>query len=99
MSGLVIRYGNPEALPIDVLLSAIPSLPRVALDRLVQQAIDHMDAIDPDPDFEPNGDELDTGNAEDEAFIGTPWGMGGPGCPISDQDKGAEEDGEREEAL
>ena len=84
MSALVIRYGRPEALPIDVLLSAIPSLPRVSLDRLVERAIEQMDEQDGDPDFEWSGDELDTGNAEDEVFAGTPWGMGGPGCPITD---------------
>ncbi|MCR5872282.1 MULTISPECIES: hypothetical protein [unclassified Sphingomonas] len=83
-ASLHIRYGKPEALPIDMLLSAIPSLPRVALDRLVERAIEQMDEQDGDPDFEPDGDELDTGNAEDEHWTGRPRGMGGPGCPISD---------------
>lgn len=84
MSALHIRYGNVEALPLDILLSSIPSLPRVALDRLVERAIEQMDEQDGDPDFEANGDEQDTGNAEDEPFAGIPWGMGGPGCPITD---------------
>lgn len=84
MTALHIRLGNPRALPIDILLTAIPSLPRPALARLVERAIDHMDQQDGDPDLEPNGDELDTGNAEDEHWTAAPWGMGGPGCPISD---------------
>lgn len=41
---------HPE--PLDILLRAIPSLPRAALDRLVTQAIDRMDQLDPDPDLE-----------------------------------------------
>ena len=45
--------------PVAVLLSAIPSLPRHALNRLVEQMIDRMDGMDGDPDFEPDGDETD----------------------------------------
>ena len=47
---------HPE--PLDILLRAIPSLPRAALDRLVTQAIDRMDALDPDPEME----DGETGN-------------------------------------
>jgi hypothetical protein len=85
MSALHIRYGKPEALPIDVLLSAIPSLPRVALDRLVERAIEEMDGQDGDTDLEANGDELDgSAGAEDEFW--PHWRNHGwsPGCPISD---------------
>lgn len=47
---------HPE--PLDILLRAIPSLPRAALDRLVTQAIDRMDELDPDPEME----DSETGN-------------------------------------
>ncbi|MBB5685646.1 hypothetical protein [Sphingobium boeckii] len=39
-------------LPVAVLLSAIPSLPRHILDRLVEQMICRMDDMDPNPDEE-----------------------------------------------
>lgn len=37
---------------LEALLTVIPSLPRPALARLVQKAIDRMDDIDADPDRE-----------------------------------------------
>lgn len=83
MSALIIRHGKPQALPIDVLLSAIPSLPRHALDRLVERAIDHMDASDGDPDLELNGDELDS-SLNEEDFHSLHVADDYPGCPISD---------------
>ena len=87
MTALHISYGQAKALPIDVLLTAIPSLPRPALARLVDRAIEHMDQQDGDAELEPDGDELDTGNAEDEHTAGYPWGHVGPGCSISDPDE------------
>lgn len=48
--GLRRRTSSPPSL--DAMLSAIPSLPRAALARLVQKAIDRMDDIDGDPDLE-----------------------------------------------
>lgn len=84
MSALIVRYGRPEALPLDVLLSAIPSLPRRALDRIAQRAIDRLDELDGDTDVEANGDELDGSLGEDDfhSHGTTPWD--GPGCPVSD---------------
>lgn len=52
MSALSIRYGSSTTLPLDVLLSMIPSLPRAALSRLTERAIDRMDEMDGDPDSE-----------------------------------------------
>lgn len=52
MSALSIRYGSPTTLPLDVLLSMIPSLPRAALSRLTERAIDRMDELDGDTDLE-----------------------------------------------
>ena len=84
MSALHIRFGNPEALPISLLLSVIPSLPRHALDRLVEKAIDHMDEQDGDPDAEFDGDELDGTMGEDDFHHQNANWLGEPGCPVSD---------------
>jgi hypothetical protein len=43
-----------EPQPLDILLSAIPGLPRPLLDRLVARMIEHLDAIDGDADHEPD---------------------------------------------
>jgi hypothetical protein len=52
-----------------------------AVDLLLAQ----MDADDGDPDVEPNGDELDGGNAEDEEGTGSNGSnFALAGCPISD---------------
>lgn len=56
MTALLIRYDNPAAVPLDMLLSLIPSLPRHALDLLTQEMIDRLDALDGDPDLEPEDD-------------------------------------------
>ena len=54
-----------QAEPLDVLLAAIPSLPRPVLARLVQQAIDRLDALDPDPELEDDDPAEDNGDAEE----------------------------------
>ncbi len=99
MSGILhIRFGDAKALPLETLLSMIPSLPRHALDRLVERAIDHLDAQDGDSDVELNGDELDGTGGEDDfdecsgANMGGGWS--GPGCPISDPDVAVDDQGE-----
>jgi hypothetical protein len=80
-----LQGGAPAspALPLDVILSAIPSFPRPVLARLTARLIDHMDQLDGDPDLEPNGDELDGSLVEDEAGIFLS-DYRGPGCIISD---------------
>ncbi len=93
MTAVLIRTGNPAALPLDLLLSAIPSLPRPALERLTARMIEALDTMDGDTDVEANGDELDGSLGEDD-FHGhgtTPWT--GPGCPVSDpgEDEGHDE--------
>lgn len=52
-----------QAAPLDVLLSAIPSLPRAVLARLTDRLIEQMDAMDPDPDVE----DSEAGNSEIDA--------------------------------
>ncbi len=46
-------------------------------------------------DDEDNGDATD-GNPSEDEFMTHRFGVSGPGCPISDPDKGAEDEGEPE---
>lgn len=58
--------------------------------------IARLDRADGDADLEANGDELDGTNAEDEESGFSNMGLwSGPGCPISDPDKGVDDDGEQ----
>lgn len=41
-----------NTVPLDAILSAVPTLPRAVLSRLVARAIDRLDEIDGDPDLE-----------------------------------------------
>ncbi len=75
------------AMPLDLILSAIPSLPRPLLSRLTARLIEHMDEMDGDPDAEQTSDE-----GEPDFITKAP--SGGPGCLISDPDYGAEDMGE-----
>lgn len=56
MSALYVSTAAARTLPVDLLLSSIPSLPRHVLDRLVERAIDRLDEIDGDTDLEPEED-------------------------------------------
>lgn len=74
---------------LEVMLAAIPSMPRPALARIVQQAIDRMDDLDGDPDLEPSGDEMDGNNAEDAELALSAMQLRldqqrGPGCSVAD---------------
>lgn len=76
---------RPEAAPLDVVLSAIPSLPRALLARLVERAIECLDEMEPDPDVELNGDETDHSGGEDDCDPTCERIRGlGPGCLLSD---------------
>lgn len=79
-----MQKGAAATLPLDLILDAIPSLPRPLLARMVQRMIDRIDELDGDTDVEPNGDEEDGSYcAEDEHDM--PCGMEiGAGCPFSD---------------
>lgn len=50
------RSPTDTAAPLDVLLASVPSLPRAILARLTARMIDRMDALDGDPDLEPEED-------------------------------------------
>lgn len=84
------QHGGPSGLPSPALLeSAIRRLSRDALADLCEQLIDRLDAMDPDPDLEPNGDELD-GNGEEDGFGPVSCNIGrfaAAGCPIADPDE------------
>lgn len=74
---------------LEGMLAVIPSMPRPALARLVQRAIDRMDDLDSDPDLEANGDELDGGKGEDEVLVLSAMQLRldrhqGAGCPVAD---------------
>jgi hypothetical protein len=59
--------------PLAAALAVIPSLPRPLLNRIVERAIEHMDQIDGDPDFEDNHDQeaIDEREPEHDAEIDT----------------------------
>ena len=88
MASLHIATRGATTLPLDTLLSAIPSLPRAMLARLTEQMIDRLDEIDGDTDVELNGNELDEHDAEDAFSDHYGRGERGiyamPGCAISD---------------
>lgn len=86
----------PQA-PVVLPFPTAPAMPAVArilarydrdkLEAFIAVAIDLLDTLDPNPDAEPNGDELDGSNAEDDYGGAANAGLwGGPGCPISDPD-------------
>lgn len=93
MASLPINPGRASALPLDLLLSAIPSLPRSFLERLVERAIDSMDRDDGDLDIESNGDELDGSAGEDDFCPHNTGAILYPGCPCSDPDTAADDRG------
>ena len=68
MAALYMNSGGARALPLNLLLSTLPSLPRPMLARLVTAAIDQMDELDGDADLEdddPAGDPCDWGEKEE----------------------------------
>lgn len=63
MSAAAQRYvggaSASPAIPLDLILSAIPSLPRPILSRLTARMIDRLDELDGDSDREPEFDDVD----------------------------------------
>ena len=70
MSAAALRFvGGASAsptIPPDLILSAIPSLPRPILSRLTARMIDRMDELDGDPDLEPEFDDVDDDREPDD---------------------------------
>lgn len=77
----IMAKGAASTLPLDLILDAIPSLPRPLLSRMVQKMIDRLDQMDGDPDLEPGDDDHSGG--EDDFCRAV---QDGPGCPIADSD-------------
>jgi hypothetical protein len=79
MSALHQIGGGAKALPFDLALSVIPSLPRPLLARFVARAIERMDAEDGDPDLEPDDPPEDGHDAEAETWPtrGAQWELTG----------------------
>lgn len=77
--------GRPSGLPLSLLSQAIHRLSRHELEDLAQSLIDHLDAVDGDPDLE---DEDPAGQC-DEDGVNTSLAVlagRGAGCIISDED-------------
>lgn len=64
-------YGGASALPLTLLVQAIPMLSRHDLESLAERLIDRLDEIDPDPDAE----EDDPAGQFDEDGINTSIGV------------------------
>ncbi len=81
------------AIPLDVLLSAIPSLPRPLLSRLTARLIERMDELDGDPDLEDDNEDCgqDEGEPDFRKRRRYRRNQSGPGCLISDSDRGHDE--------
>lgn len=80
-----MQTGAAATLPLDLILDAIPSLPRPLLARMVQRMIDRIDEMDGDTDVEANGDEGDYTGSEDDCDPGRCYGVDmGAGCPFAD---------------
>lgn len=58
-------------------------LPPEEVGALIEALIAELDGRQPDPDLEPNGDELDGINSEDDFWPHWQSGMAA-GCPVSD---------------
>ncbi len=91
--GMMHNTGRPSGLPYSLLSQAIHRLTRAELEDLAQSLIDHMDAIDPDPDAEDD----DPAGQLDEDGVNTAFhvlAQVGAGCTISDEDFGADDAGQ-----
>lgn len=83
--GAVHTLGRPSSLPLSLLSQAIHRLSRAELEDLAQSLIDHMDAIDGDPELEDD----DPAGQCDEDEINTNLHLLADrtaGCPLSDDD-------------
>jgi hypothetical protein len=85
MTALHMNTAGARALPIDLLLASIPSLPRAALNQLVDRAIEQMDADDGDTDLE---DDDPAGTFEDMGEGGTTpeWSLDWDSAAYPDDD-------------
>lgn len=78
--------GGGQPLPLTLIAQAVPRLSRHDLEALTECLIDRLDRLEPDPDVERNGDELDGTGAEDDFCPQNEDWKGEPGCPLADPD-------------
>ncbi|OYX67027.1 MAG: hypothetical protein B7Y88_04185 [Sphingomonadales bacterium 32-64-17] len=71
---------------------------RDELSAFIAVGIELVDAMDGDPDIEPNGDEEDGTFAEDEGAAKFATMRSGPGCIEADPDRGADDVGDCSDA-
>lgn len=82
----------PGMAPAAPLMRLLSRFDRRKVEAFAEISIAMLDLMDPDPDLEPNGDELDGSNAEDDYHGSANTGLwSGPGCPISDPDLAADD--------
>lgn len=74
--------------PLDVLLAALPSLPRPILSRLTARMIERLDELDGEADLEEDNEDCGQDEAEPDFRRRRRWrrNESGPGCMISDPD-------------
>lgn len=60
--------GRPSGLPLSLLSQAIHRLSRAELEDLAQSLIDHMDAIDGDPDLDEDVCDLPQDEREEDGL-------------------------------
>lgn len=79
---------SASPVPLDLLLTYLPSLPRPILSRLTARMIDRLDELDGDPDLEEDNEDRAQDESEPDFRKVRRWrrNQSGPGCPISDPD-------------
>lgn len=81
--------------PMPAVSRILARFDREQVEAFIEVAIAAMDLFDGDADVELNGDEFDYSGGEDDFCLhNVPHGLSGPGCPISDPDKGVDDEGE-----
>lgn len=85
--GVQQQIGTP---PMPAVARILARYERPQLEAFLAIAIDLLDTMDPDPDMEAGGDEMDHSSAEDD-FVD--HNAGGPGCPLADPDMAADDVG------
>lgn len=80
-AGLVLPFPATPRMP--AVARILARYDREKLEAFISVAIDLLDALDPNPDVELNGDELDGSMGEDDF---NKQRASGPGCPLADPD-------------
>lgn len=93
MASRAIETGRASAFPLNLIAQALPRLTRHELEAVTERLIEYLDTLDPDPDVEPNGDELDGSLGEDDFHPQNEDWKAEPGCPISDPDFAVDDQG------